>query len=57
VLSVMAEGSSDKEIANRLFVSVNTARKHSQNIIRKLGTHSRLEAVVAAVREGLIRPP
>jgi two-component system response regulator DevR len=56
VLGVMAEGGSDKEIAHRLFISLNTARKHAQNIIRKLGAHSKLEAVVIAVREGVIRP-
>jgi two-component system response regulator DevR len=56
VLGVMAEGGTDKDIANRLFVSLNTARKHTQNIIRKLGAHSKLEAVVIAVREGVIRP-
>jgi DNA-binding NarL/FixJ family response regulator len=56
VLGVMAEGGSDKEIALELFISLNTARKHAQNIIRKLGAHSKLEAVVIAVRAGLIRP-
>jgi two-component system response regulator DevR len=56
VLAVMAEGGTDKDIAGRLFVSLNTARKHTQNIIRKLGAHSKLEAVVIAVREGVIHP-
>jgi two-component system response regulator DevR len=56
VLSVMAEGGSDKEIAAKLFVSLNTVRKHTQNIIRKLGAHSKLEAVVIGVREELILP-
>jgi two-component system response regulator DevR len=56
VLGVMAEGGTDKDIASRLFVSLNTARKHTQNIIRKLGAHSKLEAVVIAVREGVIHP-
>jgi len=56
VLGVMAEGGSDKEIADRLFISLNTARKHAQNIIRKLGAHSKLEAVVIAVRAGVIHP-
>jgi two-component system response regulator DevR len=55
VLGVMAEGGTDKEIAVKLFISLNTARKHAQNIIRKLGAHSKLEAVVIAVREGVIR--
>jgi DNA-binding NarL/FixJ family response regulator len=56
VLGVMAEGGSDKEIADTLFISLNTARKHAQNIIRKLGAHSKLEAVVIAVRAGVIHP-
>jgi DNA-binding NarL/FixJ family response regulator len=56
VLSVMAEGASDKEIAHALGISHNTARKHVQNIIGKLGAHSKLEAIVIAVREGVIRP-
>jgi len=56
VLSVMAEGGSDKEMAAKLFVSLNTVRKHTQNIIRKLGAHSKLEAVVIALREELILP-
>jgi DNA-binding NarL/FixJ family response regulator len=56
VLNVMAEGGSDKEIADRLTISHNTVRKHVQNIIRKLDAHSKLEAVVNAVRHGVIRP-
>jgi DNA-binding NarL/FixJ family response regulator len=56
VLDAMARGLSDKEIADRLTISFNTARKHVQNVIRKLGAHSKLEAVVTAVREGVVRP-
>jgi DNA-binding NarL/FixJ family response regulator len=56
VLSVMAEGASNKEIASSLYVSLNTARKHTQNIIRKLGAHSKHEAVIIAGRKGVIRP-
>jgi len=56
VLKVMAEGTSDKDIADRLGISLNTARKHVQNIIGRLGAHSKLEAIVIAVREGVIRP-
>ena len=56
VLVAMAEGGSDRQIASQLSVSHNTARKHTQNIIRKLGTHSKLEAVVTAMRNGLIPP-
>jgi DNA-binding NarL/FixJ family response regulator len=56
VLSAMTLGATDKEIADRLVISHNTARKHVQNILRKLGAHSKLEAVVIAVREGVVRP-
>ncbi|MCW3031112.1 MAG: response regulator transcription factor, partial [Solirubrobacterales bacterium] len=56
VVSVMAKGGSAKQIAADLTISVHTARKHVQNVIRKLGAHSRLEAVVIAVREGVIQP-
>lgn len=57
VLAIMAEGESNNEIAERLSISLNTARKHVQNIIGKLGAHSKLEALVIAVREGFVRPP
>jgi DNA-binding NarL/FixJ family response regulator len=56
VLEAMARGASDREIAERLTISFNTARKHVQNVIRKLEAHSKLEAVVIAVRESVIRP-
>ena len=56
VLGLMALGCADREIANRLFISVNTARKHVQNIVRKLGAHSKLEAVMIAVRGHIVRP-
>jgi DNA-binding NarL/FixJ family response regulator len=54
VLTVMSEGRSDREIAEQLCVSLNTVRKHTQNIIGKLGVHSKLEAVVMAARTGVI---
>jgi putative two-component system response regulator len=54
VLSLMAEGLSTDAIAERLDVSLNTARNHIQRVITKLGAHSRLEAVAAGVRTGLI---
>ncbi len=56
VLAIIAEGGSDRQTALRLSVSHNTARKHTQNIIRKLGAHSKLEAVIIAIRNGLIPP-
>jgi two-component system response regulator DevR len=54
VLELLAEGDTKEVIASRLFVSTNTVRNHIQNILTKLGAHSRLEAVAAAAREGLL---
>lgn len=54
VLRLLARGASNEAIARRLGLSVLTVRKHVQNIIRKLGAHSKLEAVAVAVRSGLI---
>jgi DNA-binding NarL/FixJ family response regulator len=55
VLELLVEGVSTRGIAERLFVSVNTARNHVQRVLAKLGVHSRLEAVALASREGLLR--
>jgi two-component system response regulator DevR len=57
VLELLAQGQSKEEIARRLFLSSNTVRNHIQNILTKLGAHSRLEAVAAAAREGLLHRP
>jgi len=53
VLMMLAERLSNKEIAQRLFVTPETAKKHTSNIYRKLGVHGRREAVNAAVRLGI----
>ena len=55
MLELLVEGISTRGIAERLFVSVNTARNHVQRVLAKLGVHSRLEAVALASREGLVR--
>jgi DNA-binding NarL/FixJ family response regulator len=55
VLTLMAEGLSNKAIAQRMAISVNTVRNHVQNLMMKLQAHSRLEAVASAAREGLIK--
>ncbi|MFA3783964.1 response regulator [Melioribacteraceae bacterium 4301-Me] len=54
VLTFLAEGNNYQEIANRLFISVDTVRHHIRNIYRKLHVHSQSEAVAKAIRKGLI---
>jgi DNA-binding NarL/FixJ family response regulator len=54
VLNELAEGLSDKEIAEKLYVSTETVRTHMVNILAKLGVNSRLQALVFAVRHGLV---
>ena len=57
VLGLIIAGASNKQIAQRLGVSVNTVRNHVRNTLTKLDAHSRLEAVSTAVREGIVSYP
>lgn len=54
VLSLVAEGLNNRDIGQRLFISENTVKNHIRNILEKLHLHSRMEAVVYAVREKMI---
>ena len=54
VLRYVAQGLSNKEIAKALFISENTVKNHIRNILEKLHLHSRMEAVIYAVREKLL---
>jgi DNA-binding NarL/FixJ family response regulator len=54
VLQGLAAGLGDKEIAQRLYISTETARTHMVNILAKLGVESRLQALVFAVRHSLV---
>ena len=54
VLSLIARGKSDKEIAALLGLSPFTVNKHSSNLVRKLRARSRSQAAARAVREGII---
>ncbi|PSR29133.1 MAG: hypothetical protein C7B43_08990 [Sulfobacillus benefaciens] len=55
ILSLMAECHDSHDIANLLHISYATVRNHVQNILDKLGVHSRVEAVVVALQEGLVK--
>ena len=52
VLSLIADGQSQKQVALSLGISVKTVGAHVQNLLVKLGVHSRVEAVALAVRAG-----
>ena len=54
VLQALAEGWSDREIATRLHVGVGTVHSHVTNILSKLDVSSRLQALVFAVRHGVV---
>jgi len=56
VLELLAEGRSNDEIAERLVISRHTVARHRENIMRKLGLHSRSELVKYAIRRGIILP-
>ncbi|MET8332327.1 response regulator transcription factor [Streptosporangium canum] len=54
VLRLVAKGMNNREIAKQLFISENTVKNHVRNILDKLQLHSRMEAVVYAVRERML---
>ena len=57
ILQALAEGAPSDRIASDLGMSKHTLRTHTQNILTKLGVHSKVEAIVAAIRFGRVRTP
>ena len=57
VLRLVAKGLNNREVAKELFISVNTVKNHVRNILEKLQLHSRMEAVMYAMREKLLDLP
>ncbi len=55
VVQLLAEGQSYKMIADALTISIDTVRFHIRNIYEKLHVHSKSEAVIAALRRGIVR--
>ena len=54
VLELIAEGLTNREIASRLFLSLNTVKAHTRNIYGKLGVRSRTQAVARARTLGIL---
>ena len=46
VILLLAEGLSNQQIAEKLYLSINTVKYHTQNIYQKLGVHNRMLAVI-----------
>jgi DNA-binding NarL/FixJ family response regulator len=55
VLALLADGRNNREIAEALFISQNTVKSHVSNLLEKLGVGNRVQAVVRAYRDGLLR--
>ena len=55
VLTYLAEGASNEQIATSLVISPKTVARHRENIMRKLSLHSRAELVRYAIRKGIIK--
>jgi DNA-binding NarL/FixJ family response regulator len=56
VLTLIGQGLSNDEIADRLFISGTTVRTHVTHVLQKLGLRDRIQAVVLAYESGLVRP-
>jgi len=54
ILSLLAEGQTNEQIASALVISINTVERHRENLMRKLGLHSRADLVRYAIRKGII---
>jgi DNA-binding NarL/FixJ family response regulator len=56
ILVLLAQGNSNRDIADQLMITERTARTHVSNILTKLQLSSRTQAALLAIREGLITP-
>jgi two-component system, NarL family, response regulator LiaR len=56
VLALIAEGLTNQEIADRVFVSINSVKTYIRSAYRKIGVNSRSQAAVWSLQHGIIRP-
>jgi len=56
VLTLLADGASNTEIGEKLYISPKTVARHRENIMGKLNLHSRSDLVKYAIRKGIIEP-
>ena len=57
MLRLLAQGRSDREIAETLYIGTRTVETHVSNLIAKLGVHNRTEATARAMQNGLVDGP
>ena len=55
ILTLIAQGLSNQQIAEKLYISIKTVQTHRAHILEKLGLHDRTELVRYAIRKGLIQ--
>lgn len=56
ILKLIADGSTSKEIADKLFISVSTVKSHRNNIMKKLKVNDMASLIKVAIRKGIVRP-
>ena len=54
VLRLIAQGQTNQQIAQRLFISVSTVKKHVRSIVSKLGVSDRVQAAIRAIELGVL---
>ncbi len=56
ILTLLADGRTQRQIADELVISSKTVATHIQHVLSKLGVHTRAQAVAMAFQKGLVEP-